>query len=219
MKGLIYKDLVIQKKMIVFAGLYSVFFFLLFVFLLDDVQPGFVYSFCPVIVALMLLLGAFKADKNRTEIFVYSLPCTRDDITMAKFLSLGVYALFGIVSTALFGALTLLLPGIDRWYLPIDFLRILNGLFFLTIFLPFYFRFGFGILKTILVVLLSLGVVVQIAFLGMRVSGGRNFIVRAIDGFLAVPVLRRNMVMLGIFGAVCAVSAVLCFRINRKKVV
>lgn len=219
MIALLYKDIIIQKKMVVFAGIYSVFFFAMMAFMPENPQPGFVYAFSPVVVAFMLIFGAFKADKNDTEVFVYSLPYTRDDLTAAKFLSMGVYALFGIVTTAVFGALFCLLPDIHRWYVPLDFLRILNGLFFLSIFLPFYFRFGFAIVKIVVVVLLSLGVAVQVAFLGMQFSGDKNFLVRAIDAFLAAPVLRRNLVITAILAAAFALSLLLSIRINRRKVV
>src|SRR5665647_5605 len=94
MVNLVWKDLLILKRSLWLAPLYA--FFAVFAF---KAMPDGGLSAATVAVTYMLMFQAFTLDnKNNSEIMLNSLPLIRKDIVLAKYLSVFLYAAFGILS-------------------------------------------------------------------------------------------------------------------------
>lgn len=198
MKALFLKDILHQKWVIVFGGFYSLFFFLLFALAGDSLSVSFIYPLVAVAVGYMILLGSFKADKNDTPVFMLSLPISKRDWVNGKFLLLLAAVIYGMVTTAILGALALLpfLHMADRWIVPIDLVRIFIGMGLFSGILPFYFAFGQKAVRYAVVALVALGVVIQLALLvSLSVAGQEtgHLIDLVIAWFTSIPMMKRNL--------------------------
>lgn len=170
MTGLIKKDLSIQTRNVVFGGIYSLIFFMLFgsLYLIErysqPVSSAFIYRICGSVVPVMLLFGAFKADKNNTNRFIMGLPVSRKTIVQAKYVSFLLYAVYGIVTSAITGLiLRLLIPGMVTALLSWrDIAFVITVLSLISFVLPVYFRFGFMIIRIAVIAGLTVMVVLQV---------------------------------------------------------
>ncbi len=179
MFSLIYKDLIVQKKTVVFGAVYSSVFFIMFGLLPESFPAGFIYFFSPLIVTAMLIFGAYTADKNDTSIFMLSLPFTRRDIVTAKYISVYIYGAFAILTTAAIGAFFRISPFkyVDSFYSIKDVVRVLIGISLFTAIIPVYFKFGYIIVRTALMAgLFALVFLNVIAFIVVRFFNGSGFI-------------------------------------------
>ncbi|MCG9969458.1 ABC-2 transporter permease [Pelotomaculum terephthalicicum JT] len=92
MLNLILKDILIQKRTIIFALLYGVFIFFAFS------KPPFsqcIYSMGAMGISYILILTALQADfKNNTMVILNSLPVRRSEIVASKYLSM-FYSKYG----------------------------------------------------------------------------------------------------------------------------
>jgi len=96
MLNLIIKDMIIQKKTFLYVLLYSVFISFAF----SSLKPIGVglYVLNPVITTYFLITYALiYDDKNKSEIILNSLPLSRVDIVISKYISIFVFAAIGIV--------------------------------------------------------------------------------------------------------------------------
>ncbi len=143
MHKLVFKDLLIQKKTIAFALLYTV--FLVFVFNQPGVSQS-VYILASVAIAYMLVLTAIGYDeKNKSDVLLLSLPIKRKDIVTAKYLSIFVFCIVALAITGMIGAFLKLigLPLIIRYMNRVDVLAVLTSISILcALYYPFYFKFG-----------------------------------------------------------------------------
>ncbi|HZJ57657.1 MAG TPA: ABC-2 transporter permease [Clostridia bacterium] len=94
MYNLIIKDILVQKKSLLFALGYC--FFLVFAFQsLEGVTP----IAASTVVVYFLIQNSFAyEDKNKSEIIINSLPISRKEIVLAKYLSIFVYIGLAIVA-------------------------------------------------------------------------------------------------------------------------
>ena len=144
MISLIYKDMLLQKKMFLFGLGYSLFVLVAFQ---NPVFAAGSYIMGAVAIAYMLILGACAyEDKNKSEVILLSLPLKRRNIVISKYLSV---FFFTIASLALIGILGALMKGcglpVPRRYLGVtDILGTIVSLAILvTLYFPLYFRFGY----------------------------------------------------------------------------
>jgi len=141
--NLLFKDLLILKKTFFFALFYIVFMTLVFQ------NPPFsaaVYAMGTVAVAYILMTSAGAYDeKNKSEVFLNSLPVRRREIVFAKYLAIFLYAALGLGGTALFtAALNAALPSfpVGRPGLP-DVAGAFAGAVLLgAAYYPLCFKFG-----------------------------------------------------------------------------
>ena len=142
MLNLIIKDILVQKKSILFALGYC--FFLVFAFQsLEQAAP----IVANIAVVYILLLNSFAyEDKNKSEIMLNSLPISRSDIVLAKYLSIFIYmglAILSYMSSCLFvkalgipiKVVLLNLEGITAAFLFVSLMS--------SIYLPIIFKFGY----------------------------------------------------------------------------
>jgi len=143
MLNLILKDILIQKKALVFAFLYSIFMFFIFS------QPSlnlFIYSMGAVAISYMLIMTAMQADyKNDTITILSSLPVKRSEIVTSKYLSMFVFIALSFLVLVIVGLIIMVSPlpfsvRYPKFYdLVITFFCV--GIL-ISVYLPVYFKTG-----------------------------------------------------------------------------
>lgn len=144
MFSLVLKDILIQKKYVLFSLLYTCFFTFIFK---SNLNPSMVFGMIPVMVAYMLIIGACGYDdKNKCEIMLNSLPINRINLVISKYLSAFVFIFMGLFLT--FTITTILnlsgfihfnrLMNLEDILGPIIGILILSSLYF-----PCYFKLGY----------------------------------------------------------------------------
>lgn len=144
MLQLIYKDILLQKKMALFALGYSIFILIAFQ---NPVFGTTYYIIGAMAISYMFLLGACAyEEKNKSEVFLNSLPLTRDDIVKARYLSVFVFMFLALTTIGGLGAVMKLaqLPFPPHYLSLVDILAVSVSLFLLSsIYLPVFFKFGY----------------------------------------------------------------------------
>ena len=142
MVNLVWKDLLLLKRSLWFTALYVL--LALFVF---RTMPGGALSAATVGATYMLMIQALtQDDKNKSEIMLNSLPMRRQDIVLAKYLSVFIYAILAIIGCLLAQSMVSII-GIP---MPIGWISLekitgaLVAMAVLTsIYFPIYFKFGY----------------------------------------------------------------------------
>ncbi|MBW9146607.1 ABC-2 transporter permease [Clostridium sp. CM027] len=149
MLNLIKKDILIQKKTIIFALLYAI---LASAFFSPILPKGFgLYVLSPMVITyLFITLAVQYDDKNNSEVILNSLPLKRSDIVIAKYISTFAFGLIGIICSTLVGfignttRLTMFIGSISL--LDIVLVTMFTCIFS-SIFYPVYFKFGVARMK------------------------------------------------------------------------
>ncbi len=164
MLKLVAKDLRAQRGLMLFWGLYSLCFYAPALFL-EDWSPslGFVLVLIPVVVGLLFVIGAAKAENAGAELLVASFPVSRRMLADVKFVGMALAAAYGFATSLafglLFGAATarIGLGGLDWLILP----RIVAGLGLLSWLIPLYLRYGSDFIRKFAVIGLATAVAAQ----------------------------------------------------------
>lgn len=158
MLNLIKKDILIQKKTFLYTFLYTIFASAVF----SSMGPsGFsLYVLSPMVTTYMFITLAVQyEDKNKSEIVLNSLPLKRDDIVIAKYISMFVFAILGFTYSITIGFVGIA-TGIPMFTRSISLLDIIfvftSAAIFSSIFFPVYFKFGFVKMKLFNIVLMML---------------------------------------------------------------
>lgn len=144
MVNLIIKDILIQKKNLLFAFAYTIFLSVFFSYL----KPSGIglYMVGPIVTVFLLISNAVTYDdKNKSEIVLNSLPLRRDEIVISKYISTFVFVIIGIIYSILIGFIekTTGLPLINRPISLQDIALVLPSVCIVSsIFFPVYFKFG-----------------------------------------------------------------------------
>lgn len=161
MLNLIIKDILIQKKILLYSLFYAIFAPIVF----SSMKPsGFgLYVFPSIAITYMLIsMAASYDEKNKSEIILNSLPIKRTAIVISKYISIFVFAIIGIIFSILvsFIGKTTALPMFTRSISLLDIVSILTSVCILgSIFFPVYFKFGFikmNIFNVIIIMLIML---------------------------------------------------------------
>ncbi|WPC43168.1 ABC-2 transporter permease [Clostridium sp. JS66] len=92
MLNLILKDVLIQKKYLLFSILYTLFFAFCF-----KSNTSMIFDMLPVMISYVLISGACGFDdKNKSEIMLNSLPINRVNLVISKYLSTILFIFIGI---------------------------------------------------------------------------------------------------------------------------
>ena len=142
MYNLVLKDLLIQKKNLLFGAAYTVFFILFMQHI------GFVVFPTALTILSYMLVGTACAndDKNKADVMLNSLPIKRSNIVFAKYISIFIYTTLGII--IYLAAITLIsLIGLPIHIYPISVEGLAGALFSIillnSIYFPFYFKYGY----------------------------------------------------------------------------
>lgn len=143
MFNLVIKDFLIQKKTFLYSILYAL--FAIAAFSNTFTQRG-AYMFGAMSVTYLFVSYSNSYDeKNRCEVMLNSLPVLRKELVTAKYVSLCLFALTGVVMAALSG-LIIEYSGFIRTVRIINFqdiaaIVIALGLMY-SIYYPLYFKYG-----------------------------------------------------------------------------
>lgn len=148
MFNLIIKDILIQKKILIFTFIYSIFIF----FALSTFQQT-LYIMGSMAIGYILVTNALNfEEKSNSEILVNSLPLKRNQIVFAKYLSVFLYLLIGLTLTGITGAL-INISGVNLSVRFISFMDVVIAFLCLgllvSLYYPIYFKFQSNILKII----------------------------------------------------------------------
>lgn len=144
MFSLVLKDILVQKKYVLFSLFYA--FFLSFVFKSNS-DASMIFIMIPSMVAYMFVLGACGYDdKNKCEIMLNSLPINRSILVISKYLSTLTFIFIAILLT--FVAATILnLFGFAHFNILMNLKNALSSgvgiLLFACLYFPFYFKLGY----------------------------------------------------------------------------
>lgn len=152
MFNLIIKDILIQKKTVLFTFVYMLF---LIVFLKE---AGFVSAM--VMISYILVITGFSLEeKNKSDIMLNSLPIKRRNIVLAKYLSAFIYFGVGVVAYFL-TAIVVRLLGSPITIHSVTFEEIIGALFAITllngIYIPILFKVGYTKSRVVIIVLFFL---------------------------------------------------------------
>ncbi|MFT5873287.1 MAG: ABC-2 type transport system permease protein [Clostridium sp.] len=168
MLNLIMKDIVIQKKNLLFAFAYTIFLSIVF----SSLKPSGLglYVMGPIVTVYMLISYAVNYDdKNKSEIVFNSLPIRRDEIVISKYISTFVFLIIGISYSILIGFIEKITgaPLINRPVSLLDIGLVLPSVCIVaSIFFPVYFKFGaikmriFTNIMLVLIVFLPVNVII-----------------------------------------------------------
>ncbi|MBK1810423.1 ABC-2 transporter permease [Clostridium sp. YIM B02505] len=144
MLNLVFKDLLIQKKSFLIAILYGAVFTVTFS---NTSNPESIFIAVPSVIGYLFVTYACAYDdKNKSEIMLNSLPISRKDIVLSKYLSIVLYAIIGVCIAFIFTTAVKYLKfgNASRFMNLEDVLGAFISITFLcSIYYPVYFKFGY----------------------------------------------------------------------------
>lgn len=140
LKQLVLKDYMVQKKTFLTVLVYCIFIFIFMP------QVANIYIMGAVGITYILLQNAcIQDEKNKSELVLISLPVSRTELVMAKYLSGLSFVGINLIVLSLMGFIFSIFvnPGIQLIQ-PIDvFLALSVSLLQVCIYLPIYFKLGY----------------------------------------------------------------------------
>jgi len=146
MLNLVLKDFLVQKKTFFIAIGYCVFFFMVFQ---QAASSGLAYIIAPFAIGYIYIMytGQFD-DKNKSDIILNSLPVTRQEIVVSRFIFYFAVVCLGFFITAVVGAVFKLFLGLShlRYISPQDFVAAFSLIGIMaSIHTPLYYKFGMNV--------------------------------------------------------------------------
>lgn len=186
MINLVLKDVAIQKKMLIFAFFYTVLESVCF----NSMAPNglALYVIAPIITNYLFISNAVTYDeKNKSEIVLNSLPLKRVDIVIAKYISIFVFIIIGIIYSILLGFIEKSI-GLSIFYSSISLLDIVlvltSACIFGSIFFPLYFKFGEAKMKIYNMIIFILFLFLPIYIANYATEYPKNILVQKFTFFL-----------------------------------
>ncbi|PRT06042.1 ABC-2 transporter permease [Bacillus wiedmannii] len=145
MRQLVYKDLFF------FRGIWPVFLIIPFIFFLFENGDGMLFPMSCLFITLSTVMVLVAIDeRNTSEIIMNSLPLSRKDIIIARYISCAIFIVGGMVSTMLVVFLIRCIAVIGdigayypKLYIEISWYEVINGIvyavFFVVTFFPSYY--------------------------------------------------------------------------------
>lgn len=143
MINLILKDILIQKKTLLYALFYGIFALIAFP---STMTARGAYMFGGISIAYLLIIYSNGYDeKNKSEVILNSLPVRRDSIVTAKYAAVLIFFMLGVIITGIEGLVITTLNIIPsmRFIALSDVLSVFIsvGLMY-SVYYPLYFKFG-----------------------------------------------------------------------------
>ncbi|UNC91072.1 ABC-2 transporter permease [Candidatus Contubernalis alkaliaceticus] len=145
MLNLVLKDFIVQKNYFLFALGYSFFIFFTFGYKGGPLASA-AYIMGTVAIIYMFVQNSCAVDeKNNSEIILLSLPLTRNNIVISKYISSVMFALFtlAVISIVGFGLHTLGVGEILAITILETSAAVLLTSFFIALYLPVFFKLGY----------------------------------------------------------------------------
>ncbi|MBU3155589.1 ABC-2 transporter permease [Clostridium estertheticum] len=220
MVNLIIKDILIQKKTIIYALLYAAFVFVCFSTIFPN---GFgLYVMSPMVITyLYITLAVQYDDKNNSEVILNSLPLKRSDIVISKYMSIFVFGIIGIICSTLVGAIgnaTGRLKFIGSISLLDIVLVIMSICIFSSIYYPVYFKFGVAKIKIFTMVIFMIFFFVPMNAMSYVIKNPNNFFVQKFNYFINnTSTLTQNFIALTIGLIIFMISLMISIHIYNNK--
>lgn len=186
MLNLIIKDILIQKKSIIYALLYTAF---MSISMSSAFPSGFgLYVMCPMVITYLFITVAVQYDdKNKSEVIINSLPLIRADIVMSKYISTFVFGFLGISCSIFVGFLGNAI-GLSMFHGSISLLNIVLVIMsictFSSIYYPVYFKFGVTKMKIFTIVIFMIFFFVPMNAMNYVIENPNNFFVQRFNYFI-----------------------------------
>ncbi|MCB2353183.1 ABC-2 transporter permease [Clostridium estertheticum] len=220
MVNLIIKDILIQKKTIIYALLYTAFMALS----MSSVFPnGFgLYVMSPMVINYLFITFAVQYDdKNKSEVIINSLPLKRSDIVISKYISTFVFGIIGIICSTLVGTIgnatgrLKFIGSISLWNIV---LVIMSICIFSSIYYPVYFKFGVAKMKIFTVVIFMIFFLVPMNAMSYVIKNPNNFFVQKFNYFINnTSTLTQNSIALTIGLIIFMISLMISIHIYNNK--
>ena len=220
MFNLIIKDILIQKKNLLFALLYTIFGSVAFF----QMGPGGfgLYVISPMAVIYILVTFAVSYDdKNKSEFILNSLPVERSDIVISKYMSTFVYAIIGVIYAILIGLIGKAI-GLSMFSRSISLLNIVfvftTSCIFSSIFFPVYFKFGNIKMKFFNIILFMIIIFSPTFYFDYVTKNPKNILIEKINYFITNTssfTLNSLALIIGLF--IFLISLMISIRIYNNK--
>lgn len=217
---LIKKEFLIQKKIILFSLFYVIIAGITF----DAIFPGggAIYIVAPVIITYMLMMNSGDNDeKNNSEIIINSLPIKRDDVVVAKYLSIFFFACFGLLSSTVIGIITKILGFslVGRLIYINDVVAVfVIVMLFSMVYYPLNFKFGVKKMRLINIVMFMLPTFLPGIIVSMVKEHPESTIVRRIISSIGnTPSWVLQTLALVVCAILFLISLLLSMKIYRNK--
>lgn len=140
MKGLIIKDLINLKSTLKLIGIIVLFFAAIFI----SQGNGFIYGIIIFMFAMMVVTAISYDDLARWDVYALTMPITRRDIVLGKYLLMGILNSIGAVLSLIIGSLASLELGLS---LSMELFAIIGvtyliAFIFGSLMIPLIYRFG-----------------------------------------------------------------------------
>jgi ABC-2 type transport system permease protein len=217
---LILKEFLVQKKTLIFGFLYVFIAPIAFSKLVPD--GGAIYTTAPfAVIYLFVLYSSGHEDKNKTDIIFNSLPLRRDDIVIAKYLSIFFFAAFGIVSSIVVSVLSRYIGflNITRSITTNDIIIVLSaGMIFASVFYPLYLKFGLNKMRVFnILFFLFIFFLPSFVMEYMQANPDKKFINSAVTFVVNAPSWQLKALMLVCSTIVMLSSMLIAFQIYKNK--
>lgn len=101
MYNLILKDIMIQKKTVLFSLVYVLFF----IFAFQKMESAGIISAIVAVTYILVQTACAYEDKDKADVVLNSLPIRKRDIVLSKYLSVYIYGIFGAAAYIAIGAI------------------------------------------------------------------------------------------------------------------
>lgn len=220
MIDLVLKDIIIQKKTLVFAFFYTAFVSICF----NSMGPNglALYVVAPIITTYLFISNAVNYDeKNKSEIILNSLPIKRDEIVISKYISIFVFVVIGIIYSILVGFICKG-TGFSPFYNSISLLDcvlvLVSVSIFGSIFFPLYFRFGATKMKLFNLLLCMLLILIPLTVINYAIKYPNNILVKNANYLINnTSSLPQNFLVLIICLIILSVSFMISLWVYKNK--
>ncbi len=157
MTHLIRKEIMLQKKILWFGFAYSIFLFMVFS---NPIFRDFVYIMTAFGISYIAIIGAIQTEyKNNSDIVLNSLPISRREIVLSKYLTIFVFAGIALLIVAIIGLFFHLAPlPFEHRLININdiLITLISVLLLSAVSLPAYFKTGAQWLRVINIIVFML---------------------------------------------------------------
>lgn len=143
MLNLIFKDIIVQKRSLLFM----LFYLIICVFSFKSMPTGTFLYLVTITLIFFLITGSYSYDeRNKSDLVISSLPITRKEIIISKYISIIIYNAVAlcIMTIFMFGVKILNLSLSTQFFTLNDVLNVfISSLVLASIMFPIYSKFGF----------------------------------------------------------------------------
>lgn len=217
MFSLILKDILIQKKTVLFSLVY----FIVLIFAFQYLQYS-TLTICVVALSYMLVVTACAHDdKNKAETVLNSLPLRRSDIVLSKYLSVLVYYMLGVIlyfilsAAANLAALPVKVHPITVEGLIGSLLAVvlMNGIYF-----PVFFKFGY-LKSRVVSFIMFFAVFFGFSFVvsALQEFGKNETVIKVLNFLSKISDMQAAVGLIALTAAILALSYMLSLKYYRAK--